>query len=160
MSVLASIECDIPGLRSGGGDAHRAIAAVDALHLHEGALLVRLVAKADESISARLSSHRVGHDLRGLARRKTALEERNEDELVDLGAEVADEDRELGAAIIATGMSVEAWQNHVQGSYRRSTSPPPEAQFSLKTRVELGTGVPFRLSAFCAASAVENSMKQ
>jgi hypothetical protein len=45
-------------------------------------------------------------------------------------------------------------------AYRRSTKPPPEAQFSLKTRVEFGTGVPFRLSAFWAASGVENSMKQ
>ena len=44
--------------------------------------------------------------------------------------------------------------------YLRSTKPPPEAQFSLKTRVELGTGVPFRLRAFWAASAVANSMKQ
>ena len=45
-------------------------------------------------------------------------------------------------------------------AYRRSTKPPPDAQFSLKTRDELGTGVPFKARALVAASAVENSMKQ
>lgn len=47
-----------------------------------------------------------------------------------------------------------------QATYRRSTRPPPEAQLSLKTRDELGTGVPFRVRAFWAASGVVNSTKQ
>lgn len=45
-------------------------------------------------------------------------------------------------------------------TYRRSTRPPPEAQFSLKARVEFGTGVPFKLRALWAASVDANSTKQ
>lgn len=45
-------------------------------------------------------------------------------------------------------------------TYRRSTRPPPEAQFSLKARLELGIAVPLRERAAVAASLVGNSTKQ
>src|SRR6187402_3444800 len=91
----------LPSLRGGGGNAHGAVAAVHALHLHKSALLVRLLTEANEAVSARLTGHSVGHDLGRLARRETGLEERHEDELVDLGSEVANEDAILRAAIVA-----------------------------------------------------------
>ena len=145
---MNSIENHIPSLGGGSGDAHGAIAAVDALHLNQRALLVRLVAKADKAISAGLAGHRVRHDLGGLARGEARLEQRNQNELVDLRAEVADKDTKLRAAIIPFRELAKFIVGNSRGSYRRSTKPPPEAQFSLKTRVELGTGVPFRLRAF------------
>ena len=45
-------------------------------------------------------------------------------------------------------------------TYRRSTRPPPEAQFSLNARLELGIAVPLRDRAAVAASLVGNSTKQ
>lgn len=152
---------DIPGLRSGGRDAHRTIAAVDTLHLKEGTLLVLLVAEPDKAIATRLTGHSVGHYLGRLARRETSLEKGDKNELVDLGTEIANEDAKLGATVIAGLPLADSLGYRTESStYRRSTRPPPEAQFSLKTRCELGTGVPFRARAFCAASGVGNSMKQ
>ena len=71
---LTSIENDIPSLGGGSGDAHGAIAAVDALHLDQRALLVRLVAEADKAVSAGLAGHRVRHDLGRFARGEARLE--------------------------------------------------------------------------------------
>lgn len=48
----------------------------------------------------------------------------------------------------------------IRRTYRRSTRPPPDAQFSLNWRELLGTGVPLRPSALVAASGVANSTKQ
>jgi len=45
-------------------------------------------------------------------------------------------------------------------SYLRSARPPPVAQFSLKTRLVLGMGVPFRERALAAAAGEEKSTKQ
>ena len=90
-------------LGSGSGDPHGAVSAVHALHLGESALLVTLVAKADEAVSTRHPRDRVGHDFGGLARREPSLEERDEDILVDLWAEVANEDGVLGASLVTGG---------------------------------------------------------
>ena len=87
-------------LGSGSGDPHGAVSAVHALHLGESALLVALVGKADEAVSTRHARDGVGHDLGGLARREPGLEERDENVLVDLWAEVANEDGVLGASLI------------------------------------------------------------
>lgn len=46
------------------------------------------------------------------------------------------------------------------GLYLRSASPPPEAQFSLKGRLEFGIGWPLRCNAFAAASELVKSTKQ
>lgn len=45
-------------------------------------------------------------------------------------------------------------------SHLRSARPPPVAQFSLKTRLVLGMGVPFRERALAAAAGEEKSTKQ
>jgi len=45
-------------------------------------------------------------------------------------------------------------------AYLRSARPPPVAQFSLKTRLVLGMGVPFRERALAAAAGEEKSTKQ
>jgi hypothetical protein len=79
------------GLRSRRRDTHGAIAAINTLHLNQGTLLVLLIRETDESIAARLAGHRVRHDLRRLARGEAALEEGHEDKLIDLRAEIADE---------------------------------------------------------------------
>lgn len=91
---------DIPLLWGGGADAHGAVTAVNTLHLVESAQLVGLVGEADEAISAGLASVGVGHDLRALARREAALEQRHEDVLGDLRTKITDKDGELGAAIV------------------------------------------------------------
>ena len=96
---------DIPSLGGGGRDAHRAVAAVDTLHLDEGTLLVLLVAEPNKAVATRLTGHSIGHDLGRLAGRKASLEKGDKDELVDLGTEITDEDAILGATVIA-GMVV------------------------------------------------------
>lgn len=87
-------------LGGSGGNAHGAVAAVDTLHLGESALLVVLVGETDESVAAGHARDGIGHDLGGLARGETALEEGDEDVFVDLGAEVTNEDGVLGTTVI------------------------------------------------------------
>jgi hypothetical protein len=45
-------------------------------------------------------------------------------------------------------------------TYLRSASPPPEAQFSLNGRLELGMIEPFNVKALAAAAGLWKSMKQ
>ena len=87
-------------LGGGGGDTHGAVAAVDTLHLAQGTLLVVLVGEAHKTVTAGHAADGIGHDLGGLAGREAALEERDEDVFVDLGAEVTHEDGVLGATVI------------------------------------------------------------
>lgn len=88
-------------LGSRGANAHRAVAAVDALHLGQGLLLVLLVGKANEAVAARHSADGIRHDLGRLGGRVLVLEQLDKDELGDLGAQVADEDAVLGATLVA-----------------------------------------------------------
>jgi len=90
-------------LGGGGGDAHGAVAAVDTLHLAESTLLVVLVGEANETVATGHAADGVGHDLGGLARRETALEERDEDVFIHLGAEVPNEDGVLGTTVVTAG---------------------------------------------------------
>lgn len=62
-------------LGSGSGDTHRAVAAVDPLHLAERTLLVVLVGETDEPVATRHAADGISHDLCGFARGETALEE-------------------------------------------------------------------------------------
>ncbi len=87
-------------LRSSGGDSHRSIAAVDALHLLQRTLLVALVGKANEAIAARHSADGVGHDLGRFARWETVLEEGDKNIFIDFGAEVTNEDGVFGATVV------------------------------------------------------------
>lgn len=50
-------------LWSGGRDAHWAVAAVNTLHLGEGALLVTLIGEANKAVATRHAGDWVGHDL-------------------------------------------------------------------------------------------------
>lgn len=92
---------DLPVLRGRGRDTHGTVAAVDTLHLDQGSLLILLVGEANETVAAGLAGLLVGHDLGRLARGETSLEQGDQDELINLMAEVADEDRVFGAAVIA-----------------------------------------------------------
>lgn len=91
-------------LGSSRTDAHGTVTAVDALHLVQSGLLFLLVGEADEAVATRHAADGVGHDLGGLARIELVLEERQEDVLVDLGAEIADEDAILGSTVIAAAI--------------------------------------------------------
>lgn len=101
-------------LRCGSADAHGPVAAVDTLHLTESKLLVALVGETHETVAPREAADRVGHDLGGLARVVLGLEERHEDVLVDLGAKVADEDGELGTAVVTATVSETATRGPVE----------------------------------------------
>lgn len=91
-------------LRGSGGNAHRAVATVDTLHLSESTLLVVLVREANETVATGHAADRVGHDLGGLARGEAALEKGNKNVFVNLGAEITNEDGVLRATVItATG---------------------------------------------------------
>ena len=57
-----------------GRDAHRTIAAIDALHFAESALLVLLIGEADKAVTTRNTRDGIGHDLGTLARWKAVLE--------------------------------------------------------------------------------------
>jgi len=52
------------------------------------------------------------------------------------------------------------FRNMNRDADRRSASPPPEAQLSLKGREVFGIMLPFRDSALAAAAGVAKSMKQ
>lgn len=123
----------IPLLRRGSANAHRPIAAIHTLHLLKSALLVTLLGEAHEAVAAGLASVGVGHDLGRLAGGEAGLEQGDQDVLGHLGAKVADEDGELGAAVVAVFKAVRLIDNKAKQrqTYRRSTRPPPEAQFSL-----------------------------
>ena len=99
-----STSCAALVLGSGGANAHRPITAVDALHLTESQLLVALVGEADETVASGKAADGVGHDLGGLARVVLGLEEGHEDVFVDLRAKVADEDGELGSAVVTAAV--------------------------------------------------------
>lgn len=142
------------------GDAHRSIAAVYTLHLLKCALLVTFVRKADKAIAARHSTNWVCHDFRGFAGGKAVLEKGNQDVFVDFGAKVADEYGVLWSALIST--TICQYQSYIANlwTYLRSASPPPEAQFNLKGRLEFGMMVPFNVNAFAAAAGLWKSIKQ
>jgi hypothetical protein len=88
-------------LGSRGADAHGSVAAVDALHLGKGLLLVVLAREAHEAVAARHSGDGIGHYLRGLGGCVPVLEQLDEDKLGHLGAKVTHEDGILGTALIA-----------------------------------------------------------
>jgi hypothetical protein len=98
-------------LRGSGGDTHGAVATVDTLHLGKGALLVVLVGETDETVATGHAADGVGHDLGGLARGEAALEQRNEDVFVNLGAEVTNEDGVLGATVITAKLRLVPGEN-------------------------------------------------
>lgn len=54
-------------LGSSRRDPHRAIPAIDTLHLGQGALLVTFIREADEAVTTRHSTDWIGHDLCRLA---------------------------------------------------------------------------------------------
>lgn len=82
------------------GNAHWTVAAVDALHLGQSALLIHLLRESDESVAAGEAVDGVGHDLGGFARWEARLEEGNQDVLVDLWSQVTNEDGELWGSVI------------------------------------------------------------
>ena len=91
---------NLPVLGGSSRNSHGPVAAVDALHLNEGTLLVVLVREANKAIATALARHGVRHDLSRLARGEASLEEGNEDIFVYLGAKISDEDAVLGATVI------------------------------------------------------------
>ena len=87
-------------LGGSGGDTHGAVATVDTLHLGQGTLLVVLIGETNETVTTGHAADGVGHDLSGLARGETALEKRDKNVFVNLGAEVTNEDGVLGTTVI------------------------------------------------------------
>lgn len=96
----------IPLLRRSSADPHGSVTAIDTLHLLESTLLITLLGEANEAVSAGLASVGVGHDLGRLARREASLEERHQDVLGNLRTKVANEDGELGAAVVAVSKAI------------------------------------------------------
>ena len=91
----------LPLLGSSSADTHGTIAAVHALHLMQSSLLITLIGKAHKSVTARLSSGSIRHDLGGLAALVLVLKQLYEDKLVDLRTQIANEDAVLGATVVA-----------------------------------------------------------
>lgn len=87
-------------LGCGSGDSHWSVAAVDTLHLSQSALLILLIGKTNETVTARHSRDWVGHDLCRLAGWKACLEKGNEDVFVDFWSEITDEDGEFWSTVI------------------------------------------------------------
>lgn len=83
-----------------GRDPHRTVAAVDTLHFLERTLLVSFISEADEAVTTRETSDWVGHDLGGLARWESVLEDVDENIFIDLWAKVANKDAVFWAAVI------------------------------------------------------------
>lgn len=107
MSYYPRVLIDIPGFGGSCRDAHGTVTAVNALHLNQSPLLVRLIAETDKAVTTRLTGHSVGHNFGRLARREARLEQRDQDELIDLRAKIADENAIFGSTIITRKLSVE-----------------------------------------------------
>jgi len=101
-------------LGSGGADAHGPVAAVNTLHFTESKLLVALVGETDETVTSGETADGIGHDLGRLARVVLGLEQGHENVLIDLGAEVADEDGELRTTVVAAAVSESATRSPVK----------------------------------------------
>jgi hypothetical protein len=99
-------------------DSHRSVSAVDTLHLGQGALLLLFAAKPHESITARHSSDWIRHDFGRLARLELVLKQSQEDKLVDVRTEVADEYGILRTPVItaAIGESTSRCPVELEGS--------------------------------------------
>lgn len=97
---------NVPVLGSSGRNPHRTATAVNSLHLNQRPLLVRLVGEADKAVATALTRDGIRHDLGRLAAGEASLEQRNQDILVHLGAEVTNKDGVLGAAIVTRGTLV------------------------------------------------------
>ena len=151
-------------LGSSGRDAHGTVAAVDTLHLLQSVLLVGFVRETHEAVSARHSRDRICHDLGALAGWVFVLEQGHQDVFVDFRSEVSYEDGMFRSAIILAARGFQSVHGHVreaeQVAYLRSARPPPEAQLSLKGRLELGMMDPLRVKALAAAAGLLKSMKQ
>lgn len=93
-------------LRSRGGNAHGTITAVNTLHLRESTLLIRLIGEANKAVTSAHARDGIGHDLGGLARGESSIEQRHQDVLVDLRTKIANEDRELWATLLSKKQSV------------------------------------------------------
>ena len=128
-------------LRSSSRDAHWAVAAVNTLHLSKGLLLVFLTDESDEAVAARHSADGVGHDLSGLGGRVPVLEELDEDELGDFGAQVTDEDAVLGSALVAATLCVSPI---VSAGYLPGSDSPPVSKTTTRGPVELEGAVGVR----------------
>jgi hypothetical protein len=102
VTVLALTEAVVIVTILGGSsrNAHGAVAAVHALHLHKSTLLVVLIGETNETVATALTRHGISHDLGTLAAGEAGLEKRDEDIFVDLGSKVANEDGVFGTAII------------------------------------------------------------
>ena len=72
------------------------------MHLVKSTLLVAFVGESHKAIAARHARKRIGHDLSRLAGGEAALEERDQNVLVDFRAEVANEDRVFRATVVAS----------------------------------------------------------
>jgi hypothetical protein len=101
-------------LGGSSADAHGSVAAVDALHLSKGTLLVCLVGEADETVAARKAADRVRHYLGRLAAGEAVLENADEDVFVDLRAEIANENGVLGTTVVTAAVSKTATRSPVE----------------------------------------------
>lgn len=128
-------------LGGGSGDAHGTVAAVDALHFAQSALLVVLVGETDETVATGHAADGVSHDLGGLARREAALEERDEDVFVHFGAKVTNEDGVLGATVVT---AVEQCISSIQDGNRLHWIVPAVGKTSTGSPVQLEEAVGVR----------------
>lgn len=83
-------------------DTHWSVAAVHTLHFGQGALLITFLREAYKSIATRHSRDRIGHYLGRLARRESALEQRNQDIFINLWPKITNKDRKLWSTIITS----------------------------------------------------------
>ena len=95
-------------LGDGGADSHRSVSAVDSLHFGQSAVSFRFIAESHKAVTTGLAGHGIGHDLGGLARLVSNLEERDEHVLGDFWAEITDKDAVFGASIVATILQASA----------------------------------------------------
>ena len=86
-------------------DTHWSVTAINTLHFAQSTLLILLVGEADEAVATGHAGKRVGHDFCGLARWESALEQRNQNVLVDFRAEITNEDAEFRATVITAAIS-------------------------------------------------------
>lgn len=101
-------------LRSGSGNAHRTVSAVDTLHLGQSTLLITFISEPDKSVATRHAGDWIRHDLRRFSGLELVLEQRHQNIFIDFRAKIAYKDRVFRATIITALVSKPATRSPVE----------------------------------------------
>jgi len=91
-------------------DAHRPIATEHALHVYKGPLLISFTRETHKAVAATLARLIVRHNFGRFARGESSLEQVHQNELVDVGRQIANKDGVLWRTVVSAEPSARSHQ--------------------------------------------------